>query len=193
MIQTIWFGMMAGSVFYACLTGNAAQMMSAAMQGTQRSVTLTMELCAGYLLFCGLMEIAKALHIPGGLGRMMKPVFRLLLPGAGKASEAAAVNLSMNMLGLGNAATPAGMDAIRQLELERKRNPLVQHDMYMLLILNATGVQLFPTTMLAIRTSADSANPGAILFPVLAATAVSTFVGALAGIGCRKWGIVHGS
>ena len=130
-VQVTWLLMMGGSVFYACIAGRGEQVLSAALQGTQRSVGFTMELCAGYLLFCGLMEIAKALHVPEILNRMMRPFFRLLMPRMHKAAEATAMNLSMNMLGLGNAATPMGMEAMRQLEQERKSNPLVRHDMYM--------------------------------------------------------------
>ena len=185
--------MMLSSLLFACVTGSGGLMLTAALDGTKNAIEVTLRLGAGYLFFCGMMEIAGEAGISAKLEKGLKPLLRRLMPHMGKASEAVTMNLSMNMLGLGNAATPMGLEAMKQLNEQSQADPAVRHDMYMLLILNATGVQLFPTTMLAIRTSADSANPGAILFPVLAATAVSTFVGALAGIGCRKWGIVHGS
>ena len=191
MIHWIWFLMSAGSVFYACIMKKGGQVLEAAMQGTRRSITLTLELLAGYLLFCGLMEIAKSLQIPGRLNRLMRPIFRLLMPGAGKASEAVTMNVSMNILGLGNAATPAGIEAMRQLEEERKSNPLVRQDMYMFLIINATSLQLIPTTILTLRMAAGSADPGAVLIPTLVCTAVSTFAGTLAGMCCRQWETSH--
>ena len=96
------------------------------------------------------------------------------------------MNLSMNMLGLGNAATPQGMEAMRLMEEERKKAPCVEHDMYMLLILNATSIQLSPTTVLALRAAAGSADAGAIVLPSLVCTAVSTAVGAVLGLICRR-------
>lgn len=92
----------------------------------------------------------------------------------------------MNMLGLGNAATPQGMEAMRLMEEERKKAPCVEHDMYMLLILNATSIQLIPTTVLALRAAAGSADAGAIVLPSLVCTAVSTAVGAVLGLICRR-------
>ena len=188
MIQQVWFLMVAGSIFYASITGGANKVLSAAMQGTRRAVEFTLELCAGYLLFCGLMEIAKGLRVPQKLNRVLRPAFRLLLPEIEKSSEAAVMNLSMNMLGLGNAATPLGMEAMRQMDAERKLHPEVRHDMYMLLILNATSLQLLPTTVLTMRIAAGSANANAILLPTLLCTAVSTIIGAAFGIFFRRKG-----
>ena len=103
-----------------------------------------------------------------------------------EARQAVCMNLSMNMLGLGNAATPQGMEAMRLMEEERKKAPCVEHDMYMLLILNATSIQLIPTTVLALRAAAGSADAGAIVLPSLVCTAVSTAVGAVLGLICRR-------
>ena len=90
------------------------------------------------------------------------------------------------LLGLGNAATPSGMEAVRRMEEEQEQNPQVRHALYMLLILNATGLQLFPTTVLTLRVAAGSAQPNAILLPTLACTALSTLAGAGLGLLCYR-------
>lgn len=184
MLQWIWLAMMTGAILYAWTGGG--EILSLALEGIGQAIDLTIELGAGYMLFCGLMEIARALKVEQGIERMIRPVLRRLMPGAGGAREAVALNLSMNVLGLGNAATPMGMEAMRQMEQERALRPEVRHDMYMLLILNATSLQLLPTTVLALRAAAGAADIHAVVVPTVICTAVSTLTGALLGSVCRR-------
>lgn len=187
-LQWLWLAMTGGSLVYAAFCGRGPEMLAAALGATADAITLTLTLGAGYLLFCGWMKILQALGAPGALERLVYPALRVLMPGVrGKeARQAVCMNLSMNMLGLGNAATPQGMEAMRLMEEERKKAPRVEHDMYMLLILNATSIQLIPTTVLALRAAAGSADAGAIVLPSLVCTAVSTAVGAVLGLICRR-------
>ncbi len=187
-LQWIWFGMMAASIIYTFFFGRAPDMLSAALEGTAHSIQLTINLGAGYLLFCGLIEIVKALGVPQKLDKGLRPLMRRLMPGtqSDQTREAVALNLSMNLLGLGNAATPMGIEAMRRMDAERRVSSRVEDDMYMLLILNATSIQLLPTTVLALRVAAGSAIPNAILLPGLLCTTVSTIVGTVAGVVCRR-------
>lgn len=164
-------------------------MLSSALAGTEKSLSLTLQLCAGYLLFCGLMEIARALRAERVVGRMLKPLLGRLMPcvQGDEARGTVALNLSMNLLGLGNAATPMGLEAMRQMEAERALRPGVRHDMYMLLILNATSIQLLPTTVLTLRVAAGSVDANAVLLPTILCTAFSTVAGVGAGLICRRW------
>ncbi len=189
MLQWVWFAMVAGSVLYSCLTGNAGKTVEAALDGCQKAIALTLQLGAGYLLFCGLMEIARAAKADKGLERLLKPVLKHLMPRTktDEARSAAALNLSMNILGLGNAATPMGLEAMRRMEAEEGVCSGVKHDMYMLLILNATSLQLLPTTVLTLRAAAGSADVNAVLMPTLLCTAFSTLVGTALGLICRRW------
>ena len=186
-LQWLWISMMVCSLVYALITGTGSSMLQAALQGSTDAVSLTLKLSAGYLFFCGMMEIVRGAGLQHGISRMIRPLLHHLMPGTGNAAEMVAMNLSMNVLGLGNAATPTGIEAMRLLEEERKRKPSVKHDMYMLLIVNATSLQLLPTTILTLRTAAGSANPNAILLPTLACTAFSTAVGAGLGMCMRKY------
>ena len=186
-LQWLWISMMMGSLLYALMTGNGSSMLQAALQGSADTISLTLQLGAGYLFFCGMMEIVRGTGGQHGISRILQPLLRRLMPGVGDAAETVAMNLSMNVLGLGNAATPIGMEAMRLMDEERKRNPSVKHDMYMLLILNATSLQILPTTVLTLRTAAGSADPNVILLPTLACTALSTAVGAGLGMCMRKY------
>lgn len=189
-LQLMWFIMVVLSAAYACLGGNVQQILPSLLKGCENAIVLTMKLGAGYMLFCGLMAIAEEEGLHRAMERLLHPLLRLLMPSVkeAKTREAAAMNLSMNMLGMGNAATPMGMEAVRQMELEERNEPRVRHDLYMLLVVNATSIQLLPTTILALRTAAGSADVNAVVVPTLVCTVLSTVVGAGLGMMCRKWG-----
>lgn len=187
-LQSIWFIMMAGSIAFAFGNGTGEQMLEAALAGGENAIALTIRLGAGYLLFCGLMEIAGALGAAGRLEKIMQPLLCRLMPSIRRTEtrQAVAMNLSMNMLGLGNAATPKGLEAVRLISAEEQEQPAVRHDLYMLLILNATSLQLLPTTVLTLRAAAGSADAQAVVLPTLACTAVSTLIGVLLGLWMKR-------
>jgi len=190
MIHQMWFIMMFMSIVYAVLTGRGDQMLGAAVNGMEKSLTLTMQLTAGYLFFCGLTEIAKSVHVQRILEKALRPLLKRLMPNirSKDSRDAAALNLSMNVLGVGNAATPAGLEAMRRMEKERLSCPAVRHDMEMFLILNATSIQLLPTTVLAMRAAAGSAEVNRVVIPTILCTAFSTVTGVLLGLICRRMG-----
>ena len=189
LLQWLWFFMMSASLLYALATGKAAGMLEAALTGTGNALGLSLRLCAGYLFFCGLIEIVKALRLPEKISRALGPLLHRLMPGLadGEARQAVCLNLTANLLGLGNAATPTGMEAVRLLDQAARQRPQARHAIYMLLILNATSIQLLPTTILSLRAAAGSAAPQAILLPTIACTCLSTLVGAGLGLGCMRW------
>jgi len=189
-VQLIWFVMMAGSVLCAAATGRMEQIFPAMLEGCENAIALTLRLGAGYLLFCGLLEIARASGVCKGLEKRLRPVLKYLMPSVREEGtrEAIAMNLSMNMLGMGNAATPLGMEAVRRLDAEAELHPEARHDLWMLLVLNATSIQLLPTTVLTLRAAAGSADVNAVLLPSLLCTAVSTLAGAGLAAACRRKG-----
>ena len=195
MLQMIWCAMAKGSLGYALLAGKGTVMLEAALAGCERAISLTLQLGAGYVLFCGLMEMVKAAGVQQGLKKLLRPVLHLLTPAISKeeTKEAVVMSLAMNVLGLGNAATPAGVQAMRLMEDERLLRSSVRHDMEMFLILNATGLQLLPTTVLTLRAAAGSARVNAVLVPVLICTGVSTITGVGLGL-LMRWreGRKHG-
>lgn len=196
MLQAIWGGMILLSVIYALASGNAGLLVPGALGGAQDAVQLTLKLLAGYLFFCGMIEIVKELKVPGKISKALGPVLRLLMPSVKnqETKDAIVLNLSANVLGLGNAATPMGIRAMELMEEERKKTPAILAAMYMFLVINATSLQLIPTTVISLRVAVGSATPTAILVPTLVCTAVSTVVGVLCALVCaRVWRPRHGN
>jgi len=183
-LQFLWFALVGLSVLYGCLNGHIGDLLPAALSGTGNAISVTLNLAAGYLFFCGLMEIVKALGLPKTLSRWLKPGLKLLMPKLkdDEALCAVTMNLSANMLGLGNAATPYGIAAANRLDVLSESASHSRQALYMLLILNATSIQLLPTTVLTLRIAAGSTNPNLILMPSLVSSAVSTVVGVLLGL-----------
>lgn len=182
-LEYLWFGMIAASLLWGMLTGQGKEILPAVLEGTGSAVTVTLHLLSGYLFFCGMIAIVNNLKIQKIICYVTKPVLNRLLGHVDreKATEAVCMNLSANLLGLGNAATPYGIEAARQLEQTSDR-----HGLYMLLILNATSLQLLPTTVLTLRVAAGSVDPNAILLPSILSTLMSTATGVLLGLFCRK-------
>lgn len=188
-LHLLWLLMVTMSVVYAAAKGSIQQVLPALLTGCQNALTLTIQLGAGYMLFCGLMEIADASGAAGGLERLIRPVVKRLMPCSAHAPEVrrtVTMNLTMNLLGMGNAATPMGIEAVRQLDIQTQKNAMARHDLYMLLILNATSIQLLPTTVLTLRAAAGSARVNATIVPTLLCTVVSTAVGVGLGALCRR-------
>ena len=180
--QFLWFAMIGASLLWAMLTGQGNVILPAALESTANAIQISLQLLAGYLFFCGMIAIVSKMRLQESFCRIFRPVlYRLLEKETDSAAlEAVGMNLSANLLGLGNAATPYGMKAAQLLDGGNR------HGLYMLLIINATSIQLLPTTVLTLRIGAGSADPNAIVLPSLAATAVSTGVGVLLGLLCRK-------
>lgn len=189
MLQWIWGGMMAASVLYALVCGMQGEMLNAALSGTTEAIGLSLRLGAGYLLFCGWISLLKALRLPALLTRLLSPLLQRLMPVCREreVGEAVTMNLSLNLLGIGNAATPLGIEAVRLMDERRAVS-----DISMLLILNATSLQILPTTVLTLRTAAGSTAPGAVILPGLLCSALSTLVGVLAGLSLRRWRVKNG-
>lgn len=187
MIHQIWFTTMALSMLYGCIAGTAGQLLQAALDGAEKAVALTLRLAPAYLFFCGMMNIARSVQAEKLLARLFDPVLKRLTPHLRRSESrgAAAMNLALNMLGMGGAATPAGIEAMRLMEMERRECPAVRHDMEMFLILNAAGFQLVPATVLAMRASAGSAQINAVVMPALACTAAAAAVSIALGLICR--------
>lgn len=186
LLQRIWFAMVFLSLFLSFVTGKGGEVLPSALEGCANAIELTLQMGAGYMFFSGLMEIARGAGVSKMLERWLKPVLNRLMPNQGRAAEVVSLNLWLNVLGLGNAATPKGIEAVRLMAEEETRNPGVRQDLYMLLILNATSIQLLPTTVMTLRAAAGSADPGRIILPTLLCTAVSTITGVLLGLMMRR-------
>ena len=185
-LQWLWFGMVTCSIAYAFVRGMGGMVLGSMLEGCSQAIEITLRMAGGYILFSGMMKMAQGAGISAALEKGMRPALRRLMPHMGSAAEAVCVNLSMNLLGMGNAATPRGIDAVRRLDAECARDPKARQDLYLFLILNATGVQLLPSTVITLRAAAGSADPGAIVLPTFLCTGISALAGVVCALICRR-------
>ena len=177
------FGLMTavGIVFFS-VQGNGAGALEALTRGCDGAISLTVALAGPYLLWSGLMRIADEAGLVKKLARIMKKPLSLLMPDAPEAAAPVTLNLAANFFGLGNAATPFGLEAMRRLDRGDGR---ASDSMAMFIALNSSAIELLPTAVIAIRTACGSAAPYDIAIP--------TFVASLAAAGasivsCRLLG-----
>ena len=185
----IWTGMVAVSLVCALATGRVSEMASAAMDGASAGVELCLSMAGALCLWMGVMEVLRRAGAMGALSRLLRPVLGRLYPDFAKdrgVMDAISANVSANLLGLGNAATPLGLDAARRMS---RRTPGVASDaLCMLVVCNTASIQLIPTTVAAVRSGAGSAAPFDILPAVWMASALSVTAGILAArLFARLW------
>lgn len=189
MLNLLWGFMIVAGISYGVVTGNVAAVGNGALESAQSAVELCITMAGVMGLWCGIMEIGRSSGLIEGLTRKMMPVIRFLFPNIPTDHEAVeyiSTNFIANILGLGWAATPAGlkaMEALAKLEEERG-NPaygegrgkerIASNEMCTFLILNISSLQLIPVNIIAYRSQYGSVNPASIVGPALVATAVST-------------------
>lgn len=152
--------------------GDAA--LSSLLSGAEESVQLLLGLAGAYLFWMGLMGVVRRAGLMDALSRALRPAIRFLFPRAGDAAAPISLNLAANMLGMGNAATPFGLEAMRLLQQENARRDTATDEMCTLLCINASCLELLPTTMIALRQAAGSVAPAAIVLPTLLSSACAT-------------------
>lgn len=184
----IWTGMIAASVLYGLINGTISAVGNAAMAGAAAAVDLCLSMAGVMCLWSGVMSIMKASGLMDGLSRLFRPVLGRLLPRACQDPDTLAAlsgNVSANLLGLGNAATPLGIQAARQMS---RRSPgVASNELCMLVVCNTASFQLIPTTVASLRAAAGSADPFDILPAVWLASAVSIAVGVTAAKLFSRW------
>ena len=172
----ILFGVMALlSVICAAAEGNLSALGGALFSGASDAVTLSLSLCGSMCLFCGLLRMLGEMGALGVLKRILMPLIRLLFPETKKDKDVAgaiAMNMTANFFGMGNAATPLGINAMKKLSAYMK-NGIATNSMCMLAIVNSSSLQLIPSTLIAIRSSMGSENPGEIMVPIWIASMVT--------------------
>ena len=180
-MAVIWTGMVVISVLSALATGRSAEVAAAAVEGTRAAVELCISMAGMLCLWSGVMEVMRRSGLAQGLARLLRPVLRMLFPEMARdraVMDAIAANMSANLLGLGNAATPLGLEAARGMA---KKSPGVASDaLCMLVVCNTASIQLIPTTVASVRSAAGCAAPFDILPAVWLASGISVAVGVLA-------------
>lgn len=182
----LWGGMLLIGIVYGAFTGRMQEITDAVLNSSREAVTLGISMAGVMALWLGLMEIAKNTGLIERMTKAIRPVVRFLFPKIPKGHPAEGListNMIANLLGLGMAATPAGlkaMESLAELEKERGRKEgIASHEMCTFLILNIASLQLIPVNMIAYRSQYGSVNPAAIVGPGMVETAVSALVAAV--------------
>ena len=188
-MAVIWAVMVGASILCGAATGQGEAVASAALEGAQAGVELCLAMAGVLCLWMGVMEVMRRAGLVRALSRLLRPLLRRLYPDFAQEEavmEAVSANLSANVLGLGNAATPLGLEAARQMA---RRTPGVASDgLCMLVVCNTASVQLIPATVAGLRAAAGCRAPFDILPAVWLASAVSVTAGILAAkLFARIW------
>lgn len=183
MVNWIWMGMIVVSVIFGAANGKMEKVAEAAFGGAQTGVTVCLGLISILVFWMGLMRIAEDAGLVRKLANFMAPVVRKLFPDVPSDHPAMGYilsNMSANLLGLGNAATPMGIKAMQELQKINPNPTVATPAMCTLLALNTASITLVPTTIIAIRMNFGSVHPAEIVAPTLLATLVSTGAAILA-------------
>lgn len=176
MLNIIWPLFIVISFIYAFLSGNIERVSNGIFESLTDVVNLSLTFLGTMCLWNGIMEIAKKTTLIKKLTSFLKPLIKFLFPELTKnekAKEEISMNIIANVLGLGNAATPLGLKAMKTMQKENKDKTTLSNSMAMFILINTASIQLIPTNVIAIRNSLNSTAPTQIIFPVWIATIVA--------------------
>ena len=185
MLNILWPLLIIFSYIYAIFSGNIEQINNAVFEYTESAINLIITLLGTMCLWNGLMEIASNTNLINHLTKLFSPLINFLFPNSKndkKINKQISMNIIANFLGLGNAATPLGIKAMKSMQEKNPNKDRLTDDMATFIILNTASIQIIPTTVIAIRLSLGSTNPTKIIFAVW----ISTICAAIVGIAVTK-------
>ncbi len=175
MLQGVFGMLLGGAALYGLIRGEGARVMAAMLEGASEGIAAALSMAGGFAFFCGMLAILRQAGAVEWTAKRIAPALRWLmgpqLPA--DALESVTLNLTANALGLGNAATPMGVEAARRMAAAGG----MSNALCLFLVINSSSVQLLPATVIALRAAAGSLSPDGILLPAFLATAFSTLVG----------------
>lgn len=180
MVNIIWSILIIVGIIYSLFTGRIDVINNEILNSTKTSLDMILKLIPVMALWLGIMNIAKKSNLLDKFSKVISPLLRKLFPDIPKNHESLSLiasNMVANMFGLGNAATPLGLEAMKSLQTINKKKNTASRSMITFLVLNTSGLTIIPTTVISLRLSYGSLNPTEIIFPCIIATFVSTFCG----------------
>lgn len=180
-LNILWPLLISITIIFSFFNGTINNVNSAIYNSTAKVIDLIMVLLGNMCLWCGLINVLKNTKLIKILEKLLRPIIRWIFPDEKNNEEVLqkiSINMLSNFLGIGNAATSAGLSAMEQLQNESENKNKLTNSMIMLIVINTTSLQLVPTTVLAIRTNLGAKNPSSII-PIIW---ISTFLGTLTGI-----------
>ena len=169
MLNKLWPIFLIISIMYAIFTGNIEKLNNSIFESADNAVNLTITLFGTLCFWNGIMQIAMKSSLVETISKLLNPLIKLLFPEIKKGEKVhkeISMNMTANMLGLGNAATPLGLKAMQSMQEENPQKDRLSNSMLMFIVINTASIQIIPTTVIAIRNSLASADPSKIIFPV---------------------------
>lgn len=185
MMNYIWAGLILIAVLFGALTGRIDLVSQAALSEGKNAIELMITLAGTICMWNGLMKIAQESKLTKALAKFLSPITGFLFENTkkdSKAMEAVTMNLTANLLGLGNAATPLGLIAMKELDKENKHRNFASNNMIVFVMLNTASLQLIPTTMAALRLAHGSQDP----FDILPCTWIASACSLICGVTIAK-------
>ncbi len=169
MLGRVFGGMCLISFFYALYLGRTEELLCAVLDGASGAVTLTISLCGMMALWCGVMKVFEGAGLIERLSRLLSPLLRRCFSAAYRSGEGIgeiSANISANLLGIGNAATPLALAAMKKLQAINPDKSTASADMITLAVMNTASLNIIPSTIIALRRAAGSAQPHAVIAPI---------------------------
>ncbi len=175
----VWPGIIIASLIFAAANGTVTDTVTAGLEGAASSITVLLSFAGIMCFWSGILKVAEAGGAAKLFERILSPVIRRLFP---KVTDRKSItmNVTANLLGMGNAATPAGIEAMKKLDSENKNSPHPSRAMSRFAVMNTASLQLFPTTVLGLLTAAGAENPYSIIPLIWVCSAVSLVAALLA-------------
>lgn len=180
MLNYIWACMVIFSIICSFFTKTVNECINAGLNGAANAVSTVIALAGMMCLWSGLMAIGEAGGIVRAFSKLLRPLLKFLFPDIkpeSKAAGAMVMNMTANIFGLGNSATPLGLTAMQDLDEQNGKKARASNSMCTFVVLNTASIQLLPTTVIALRANAGSAAPSEIIVPVWIASIISVAVG----------------
>lgn len=180
MLNKIWPIFIIISIIYAFCSGNIENVNSGIFESTKNAVELCLTFLGTMCLWNGIMQIAYKSNLINKIVKLLNPIIKKLFPeikNDEKIKKEISMNMIANILGLGNAATPLGIKAMKSMQEKNINKNKLSNSMMMFIVINTASLQIIPTTVIAIRSSLKSINPTSIVVPVWVATICSVITG----------------
>lgn len=176
-VNYIWCALIIISLITAAINGSMDATVNAAFDGAKESVFTVLSFAGVMCFWTGMMKIAEKTGISEKVNKLLKPLTDFLFPNSDdEAKSYISMNMTANLLGMGNAATPLGIKAMNELDRQNRHPLYASDDMCMLVVLNTTSLQLIPTTIIAMRAASGSADPFSVVLPIWIVSLTSVVV-----------------
>lgn len=185
MLNKLWPIFILISISYGIISGKTSEINNAIFESAESAVSLSVTLLGTVCLWSGIMEIASNTKLIDIINKALGGLMKIIFPEIKKEDreyKEITMNITANILGLGNAATPLGLKAMKTMQERNEDKQQLSNSMAMLIIINTASLQVIPTTVIAVRSSLSSVEPTKIILPVW----ISTICAAVAGIVASK-------